>query len=342
MERGCYKNIVEWKNKKAKTSLKGRWIFTLLVSGICGLWTTSSFGGSDAWGGRPSHLAVVNPPVPTDDGRVLSLRGEWEFSAFRHAIEGRDLRYMHERNFWGEEPEGWKNLRKINVPGCWEAQGVGEPGPGISYQGEPVAKWAHRHVHVGNGFYRKRVRIPESWRGQRVWLKVGRVQSRGWFWVDGKPVAHVNEAHRALKWEITDLVRPGAECTILAEVDNTYPFRNSQIYTYNRWGGLIRDVELEATPGVFMDEVWVRGDFDRQVAEAHVEMCLGGLERLESTKVRVTVGEGNSDFKLYLAAKTRPDGGREVFVSGLDVFCGTVEGNRLYSSILKWAAGGSF
>ena len=229
--------------------------------------------GSDVWGGRPSHLAHVNPPVLTDDGRVLSLRGEWEFSSFRHAIEARDLRYMHEKNFWGEEPEGWKNLRKINVPGCWEAQGVGEPGPGVSYRGEKIAKWSHRHVHVGNGFYRKTVRVPESWRGLRVWLKVGRVQSRGWFWVDGTPVAHVNEAHRALKWEITDLVKPGSECTVLAEVDNSYPFRNTQIYTYHRWGGLIRDVELEATPkDCFMDEVWARGDFDRQVAEVHVEI----------------------------------------------------------------------
>ena len=262
-------------------------------------------GGSDAWGGRPGHLAVVNPPVPTDDGRVLSLRGEWEFSAFRHAIEGRDLRYMHERNFWGEAPEGWKNLRKINVPGCWEAQGVGEPGPGISYQGRPVATWTHKHVHVGNGFYRKRVSIPGSWRGQRIWLKVGRVQSRGWFWVDGKPVAHVNEAHRALKWEITDLVRPGAECTVLAEVDNTYPFRNSQIYTYNRWGGLIRDVELEATPGVFMDEVWVRGDFDRQVAEAHVEVggevkVKGeGEQRTDSFFLRATIEGEAKEITLH-------------------------------------------
>ena len=50
----------------------------------------------------------------------------------------------------------------------------------------------------------------------------------------------------------------------------------------------------------------------------------------------VIVGEGNTDFKLYLAAKTRPDGGREVFVSGLDVFADMPESHALLSDILSY------
>ena len=78
----------------------------------------------DVWGGRMEHPAVVNPVLGYEPGRVVSLRGEWEFST-----RGRDL----QRNgvwgfFYSKTP--WPGARKLNVPGCWEAQGVGEPGMG--------------------------------------------------------------------------------------------------------------------------------------------------------------------------------------------------------------------
>lgn len=107
--------------------------------------------GPDSWAGRESRLARVNPPVRIEDGSVLSLRGEWEFAAFRHALEARDLGYSNDKDFWGKDSV-WKNSRKIQVPGCWEAQGVGEPGPGYSYNARPSEDFRLRHSHLGNGF----------------------------------------------------------------------------------------------------------------------------------------------------------------------------------------------
>ena len=52
----------------------------------------------------------------------------------------------------------------------------------------------------------------------------------------------------------------------------------------------------------------------------------------------IMVGEGNVDFKLYLAAKTRADGGREVFVSGLDVFSENPAAKALLGDIVAWLA----
>ena len=37
--------------------------------------------GDLSWGGREEHPAVVNPVMGDDEGSVVSLRGEWEFSA---------------------------------------------------------------------------------------------------------------------------------------------------------------------------------------------------------------------------------------------------------------------
>ena len=227
---------------------------------------------TDDWSGRKSHLAVVNPPVPATDGSVLSLRGTWEFAQFRHALEARDLKYVRDKDFWGKDSAGWKNLRTVEVPGCWEAQGVGEPGQGFSYNARP-AEYSLRHVHLGNGFYRRRVTIPAEWAGRRVWLKVGMARTWAWAWIDDKAVAHFSEGHRALKWDVTDLVTPGRECEVKFQVDNSYiGWRNSQTLSFHRWGGLVRDVELEATPKTYIDDAWVRGDFDGRIAEAHVEI----------------------------------------------------------------------
>ena len=254
---------------------------------------------TDSWAGRKSHLAVVNPAVPVVDGNVLSLRGEWEFSDFRHALEARDMRYHLDKDFWGKDSAAWKNLRTILVPGCWEAQGVGKAGVGVGCDCKPNEGLVGlRHAHVGNGFYRKRVTIPSAWAGKRVWLKVGQARTWAWAWIDDKPVAHFSEAHRALKWEVTDLVSPGKTCEIKFQVDNAYiGYRNTGTLSVHRWGGLTRDVELEATPLTFIDDVWVRGDFDRQEAEAHVEIA-GKREEGGEKRVRVTVEDETKEIVL--------------------------------------------
>jgi hypothetical protein len=54
----------------------------------------------------------------------------------------------------------------------------------------------------------------------------------------------------------------------------------------------------------------------------------------------IMVGEGMKDAYLYIAAKERIDGGREVFVSGLDLDCGTVEANFLLGELFRWISAG--
>ena len=50
----------------------------------------------------------------------------------------------------------------------------------------------------------------------------------------------------------------------------------------------------------------------------------------------VAVGEGSEGTYLYLAAKERPDGGREAFVAGLDVVSDLPESISLFNNIADW------
>ena len=246
--------------------------------------------GDFSWGGREEHLAVVNPVMGNEEGSVVSLRGEWEFLAKSMSLPWRNGIW---RNFYSEEK--WAGSRKIDVPGCWEAQGVGEPGMSECWD----ASWDNckkpiRHKYMGDGWYRKTVGIPAEWKDRRIWLKVGGVKSCGWFWVNGRQVALVDNYCGTYKYEITDLVSPGSNATIVAQLNNVRPSRKGLMSIVHKWGGIYRDVELEATPWTFIDDAWVRGLFDEKAAEVHVEVTVAtGVSpvaaRSASYQLRVTI-----------------------------------------------------
>ena len=248
--------------------------------------------GADAWAGIPRHPAVVNPPVRAEGTPFISLAGEWEFIVRRHGASNRSLQEIPKGVRWGGQRNKWYGsmgtdvVQRVAVPGCWEASGIGGPGKGIPHLCSDSTEQAQRHLHAGACWYRKVVGIPSDWSGKRIWLKVGGVRSRGWFYVNGHGVALFDSGVGAWKWEITDFVKPGEDALVMANVDNVIAARGGTASSKNRWGGLTRDVEIEATPDVFVDDAWVRGDFDRQEAEVHVELAgevkvRGAIERSE-------------------------------------------------------------
>lgn len=223
--------------------------------------------GPDDWGVTP-HPAVVNPVMGSDPSAVISLRGEWEFSPHRMFYPERNNHKV--RRFYLRDD--WPDVRKIRVPGCWEAQGVGTNGFSDCWD----VKWDNnakpiRHKHMGDGWYRRDVAIPADWRGRRIWLKVGGVRSVGWFWVNGRQVTQNNKWCGTYKYEITAFVEPGQTARVVVQVNNEMPSRKGLVAAMHRWGGIFRDIEIEATPPAFIDEAWVRGDFDGRRAEVHVK-----------------------------------------------------------------------
>ncbi|MBR4654874.1 MAG: hypothetical protein IKO72_16070 [Kiritimatiellae bacterium] len=243
---------------------------------------------ADTWGARKAHPAVVNPALGYEPGTVVSLRGEWEFFVPEKERPWRNGVWKH---LYKSE---WPGSRRIQVPGCWEAQGVGKPGMSISW--DPT--WDEnskmiRYKHMGRCWYRKTVAIPSSWSGRRIWLKIGGVKSRGWFWVNDRQVALVDNYCGTYKYEVTDLVTPGSNATVVAQVSNLAPSRKGLLSAMHRWGGIYRDVEFESTPHVFIDDAWVRGAFDEKAADVHVDMAFGEAPSSRSAvhrTLRVAIG----------------------------------------------------
>ena len=224
--------------------------------------------GYVAWSGREPHPAVVDPVCGYAPGTVMSLNGEWTFATFPHAAD----RYQFFRSVPYQQK--WPHERTIHVPGAWQTQGVGEPvekPERVCYAGRTKA-FPLKHAFYGNGFYRRTFEVPSAWRGQRIWLKIGGVGNQGWFWVNDLPVAHVFDYCATRKYEITDLVTPGETAKIVAEVTNAGASKRGTAESCDSWGGILRDIELESTPTTFIDDAWVRGNFDEKTAEVHVDV----------------------------------------------------------------------
>ncbi len=262
------------------TEISREWV--VLASALVGLVAWGK--GSVEWSGIEPHPAVVNPVCGYEPGTVVDLAGEWTFTTGKYSADR--SQFFRKMQFLKD----WPGARTIHVPGCWQGQGVGDavPTPGRVCYGGVRNDFPLNHSFVGDGWYRRTVEIPAAWAGKRIWLKIGGVGSQGWFWVNDRQVAHVFDYCATRKFEITSFVKPGEIAKIVAEVTNAGASKLGSAEIYGCWGGLLRTVELEATPDVFIDEAWIRGDFNRHEAEAHVEV-VGEGSCVEGMRVRVTV-----------------------------------------------------
>jgi hypothetical protein len=212
----------------------------------------------------------------------LSLDGEWEFE-LDSADAGQQARWFTRQSAF---------TRKILVPGAWEAQGVGEPG-----MSQPIARESKviplKHRYRGVAWYRKTFRVPAEWKGKAVWLKVGGVNSQASFWINGEFINSLNTYCGTYKFEIARFLQAG-DNVITARVTNQAVSRKGLVNWREQFGGFYRSVELEATAFAYIDDVWVRPDFDGrralvQVDVARIRPASDGAHRV---MVRVSTPDG--------------------------------------------------
>jgi len=228
---------------------------------------------------------VVNPVFRSKIRGFLSLDGEWQFAL--------DPDGTGEKQRWFSSDAPYS--RTIQVPGTWEAQGVGQPGlsNATHIEGYPIPL---KNEYVGDAWYRKAFRVPSGWTGKRVWLKIGAVNSEGWFWVNGTYIGFIDRYCGAYKFDITRLVKEGAENTVVVRVSNKVKSHKGLLNWLDQFGGLYRSVELEATSPVYIDDVWARPDFDKRRADFMVTVFAPEPKPV------------SGNYRLVIKASTLPGG----------------------------------
>jgi len=227
-------------------------------------------------GKREATPAVVNPALRSALRQTISLEGTWDFAM--------DPEKQGDKEKWFSPKVDLPNKIDIQVPGCWEAQGVGGPGASVSVTPEQRSR-PLRGSYIGTGWYKKEVILPVDWAKKEIWLKIGGVHSQGWFWVNGTYLNHDASYCGSYKYRITDLIDPSdRKVVVVVKARNDVPSGKGLFGWMQRFGGLYRSVELDATPSTLVDYAYVEGDLDNKSAAVKVK-----IRSTKSSKASVKV-----------------------------------------------------
>ena len=241
-------------------------------------------------------LLMMTVPAPSEAQRArLDLDGAWDFQL--------DPREVGEAEAWASSSARFS--RAIQVPGAWQAQGVGEP------------KRALRHDYAGTAWYRRTVAVPAAWRGKLITLRIGGAHRHTTLFVNGRKIGEHRGFSAPFRFDVTDAIRPGSDNVFALRISNPgeipldgpreqKPVQPTGMLNYlGNWGGVYGHVELQATEATWIEQVYVRPDVEQRLARFIVSV----RTRETSTRVgevRVSIGPGGEgNARVQVAASSR-------------------------------------
>lgn len=172
---------------------------------------------------------------------VISLTGDWKFSM--------DPPETH----WGNDID-FTRWPDIQVPGECQMQG-----------------FAIRHDRPC--VYKREFSIPGDYAGKQIFLVFHGVYSHARVWVNG---AFIREHHGGFtKWDcpITPHVTPGEKAILTLEViDPVDDISYASGYAKHQIGGILRDVELMALPGLHFRSFYFETELDEAFRDAELKV----------------------------------------------------------------------
>ena len=175
--------------------------------------------------------------VPHDDR--LPLDGRWRFQLLHRPDEAPG-------EAWGE----------ADVPGCWTMQDTWDRPIYTNVQMPFPNRPPETPEENPTGVYERSFEVPARWAGKRVVLHVGAAESVLLVEVNGQDVGISKDSHLAAEFEVTDLLRPGANelrLTVVKWSDASF------IEDQDQWwhGGITRPVFLYATGSTYLADLVV-------------------------------------------------------------------------------------
>ena len=222
-----------------------------------------------------ANAGAARSVLPEGSTYFQSLDGIWKF----HWSANPDQR---PKGFADSsyDVKGWDD---IEVPGCWNVQGLGRHGEmkyGVPiYVNQPVIfyhevkkddwregvmrepkyqRWTTYKYRNEVGSYRRNFTIPADWRGRQVVLNFDGVDSFFYLWVNGRYVGFSKNSRNTARFDITNYLKEDGENSLAVEV-----YRNSdgsflEAQDMFRLPGIFRSTYLTAFPQVQIADLAVR------------------------------------------------------------------------------------
>ena len=225
-------------------------------------------------------------PQQNDWRNKLDLSGIWDFQT--------DPDHAGAQNQWFN---GLHAARPIAVPGSWNEQ------------------YEDLFNYLDLAWYVKRTYVPQSWQGQRVFIRVGAASYHGTVYVNGTKVGEHDGGHLPFAFEITQLVKWDAANIIAISVENELqptrvPAGNMTTalgafasfprttYDFFPFAGLERPVVLYSVPQTHIEDVTVVTAIDGATGTVKVTVRLNEAVTAQGT---VTLSGGAGPVQAPLA-----------------------------------------
>ena len=126
-----------------------------------------------------------------------------------------------------------------------------------------------RKVYCGPAWYRKEVKIPFDWEGDRVTLFLERPHWETIVWVDDQKVGMQNTLGTPHKYDLTNYIKPGRH-VLTIRVDNRVKDINVGLdahsisdNTQTNWNGIVGKIKLIRSPRISLSNVQVYPDVEK-------------------------------------------------------------------------------
>jgi len=204
-------------------------------------------------------------PIQNDKRNRLDLSGVWEFQIDPDDTGVKDQWFL-----------GSPNPRPLAVPGSWNEQ------------------YAEIYNYTGAAWYLRKVYVPQGWRDERVFIRVGSANYYAQVWINGEFLGDHAGGHLPFAFEITDSIKWDSPNTIAIQVENhlmptRVPAGNvdsafdgfmsgypSTTFDFFPYAGLHRPVVLFSVPKTHIQDVVVVTDIEGDTGKLRLKVSHNG------------------------------------------------------------------
>jgi beta-glucuronidase len=221
---------------------------------------------------------IVLFPQQNDVRNTLNISGIWKFK--------KDSTGVGEKEQWFN---GLKESVPIAVPGSWNEQ------------------FEDIRDYMGLVWYQQNSYVPKSWKGQKIFIRVGSANYAAKVWINGKPLGKHDGGHLPFAFEITNDINWDASNRITIQVENilkpnrvpvgglppgslfsSNPSANFDFFPY---GGLQRPVWLYSVPKNSLSDVTIKTTIQAAAGTVEVNIKKDGIAKQGKIKLE---GNGQS------------------------------------------------
>ena len=245
------------------------------------------------WLSTPS-ITQINRLAPTahfkrevkDCSSVQSLNGKWKVHVEDH--------FVWDPDWIRQNPKGWP-WKTIPVPSHLQLQGFGT----IQYTDTAYPWDGRENVSVGQvpennltAYYRRKFKVDPKLVRDRVCLVFHGLESAGYIWLNGQFVGYTTDSFTPSAFDVTDLLDFEGENELCVQVATYSSGSWLEDQDFFRFSGIFRDVELQGSRSVYLEDLEVRTDIDPKTHAGQLKIDLKD-QGADAFRIHVLDPQGN-------------------------------------------------